>query len=71
MNSKIIQALHSRTVGVLLIMVAYNIMTVYGAGLSPALSSLINIVLGAVATYFKMNPSQVYTAAGIPPVAPQ
>lgn len=65
--SKLLQALHSRTVGVLAIMIAYNIMTVYGAGLDPALSSLINLVLGGLATYLHLNPTQVYTPAGVTP----
>lgn len=67
MQSKIIQAFHSRTVGVLIVMIGYDIMAAYGLGLNPQLSSLINLALGGLATYFKMNPSQVYTPAGTPP----
>ncbi len=69
--SKLLQALHSRTVGVLVVMIAYNVMAVYGVGLDPQLSTLINLALGALATYFKVNPGQVYVPAGqTPPVNP-
>jgi hypothetical protein len=65
--SKIIQALHSRTVGVLAVMFAYNVMTVFGAGLNPQLSTLINLALGMLATYFHVNPSQNYQTPPTPP----
>ncbi len=67
--SKIIQAFHSRTVAVLLVMFAYNVMSVYGVGLNPQLSTLLNLALGMLATYFHVNPSQNYTPA-IPPTTP-
>lgn len=66
MNSKLVQGLHSRTVGTLVIMILYNVLAVYGNALSPQLSVLVNVVLGAVATYFHVNPAQNYTA----PVSP-
>ena len=69
MQSKLIQMLHSRTFGTLVVMVAYNTMAIYGLNLPPQLSTLINVVLGAVATYFHLNPSQTYTPAGTPPPA--
>lgn len=68
--SKFSQIFQSRTFWTLVVMCVYNIINVYGHLLSPSLSSLVNLVLGAVATYFKINPSQVYTPAGTtPPVS--
>lgn len=55
--NKFVLALHSRTVWTLIIMVAYNILTVYGKTLSPDMNTLVNLVLGGVATYFRVNPS--------------
>lgn len=73
MNSKIIQALHSRTLGVLVIMIAYNILAVYGKALDPQLSALIDLVLGGLVSYLHINPAVQgqYTPAGItPPITP-
>ena len=50
----------SRTFWTLVVMVVYNILNVYGGYLSPAISSLINLILGALVSYFKINPSQNY-----------
>ena len=63
MQSKLLQALHSRTVGVLFVMFAYDTLAVYGGGLSPQLSTLINLALGMLATYFHVNPGQNYTTS--------
>ena len=60
MTNKLLLALHSRTVGVLVIMCLYNVLALYGHGLSPQLNVLVNVVLGAVATYFKVTPGQLY-----------
>lgn len=67
MQSKLLLALHSRTVGVLVIMCLYNVLALYGNALSPSLNVLVNVVLGAVATYFKVNPNQNYSTT-VPPV---
>lgn len=65
--SKFDQMFQSRTFWTLAVMVVYNILNVYGNFLSPSLSSLINLILGALVTYFKLNPSQTYTPAGVTP----
>jgi hypothetical protein len=52
----------SRTFWTLVVMCVYNILNVYGHYLSPSLSDLVNIVLSAVAGYFKISPSQNYNS---------
>ena len=58
-------ALKSRTFWTLIVMFLYNVINVYGAHMSPSLSSLVNLVLGALATYFKLNPSSNYNSPAV------
>jgi hypothetical protein len=60
MLKKINKALSSRTVWTLVIMVATNIVNLGVDVMSPELVVLVNSVLGALAVYFKVNPSQKY-----------
>lgn len=69
-TSKFIQAIHSRTVWTLVVMIVYNVLDVYGKGLDPQMSTLVNLILGALVSYFHVNPQMVYTPAGTPPVPP-
>lgn len=62
--NKFTQMFSSRTFWTLVVMVIYNILNVYGHLLSPSLSDLVNLILGALVTYFHLNPSQVYAPAG-------
>jgi len=50
----------SRTVWVLVILVATNIVSAYSDAVSPEMLTLIDSVLGALAVYFKVTPSQRY-----------
>jgi hypothetical protein len=63
MNTKWIQFFHSKTVATIAVMVAYNILATYGKALSPDLNVLVNAVLGALASYFRVTATNV-------PVAP-
>lgn len=62
--NKFTQLFKSRTFWTLAVMVAYNILNVYGHLLSPSLSDLVNLILGALVSYFHVNPSAVYVPAG-------
>ena len=53
--NKIIQALKSRTVWTVVILVVTN--TVVDLPVSPAVKDLLNAILGALAVYFRVNPS--------------
>jgi hypothetical protein len=61
-SSKLIQALHSRTVWTIAAMLIFNLLP--SLNISPELKDLINAIFTAVAGYFHMNPSQVYAPAG-------
>ena len=54
-------ALKSRTFLTIVIMVAFNIVEVVSPNLSPSVRDFINGILGLVAVYFHVNPSQNYT----------
>ena len=58
--NKIKMALKSRTFLTIVIMVAFNIMEVISPNLSPETRNAVNGILGLVATYFHVNPSQPY-----------
>lgn len=62
MNSKILQALHSKTVWTVIVMALFNLIP--QLNLDPGLKDLINGVLVLVAGYFHVNPNQVYAPAG-------
>jgi hypothetical protein len=68
--SKWIQALHSKTVWTIILLVAYNILAAYGSALSPQLNVLVNAVLGALAAYFRVTATNIPTAV-TPPVTGQ
>lgn len=59
----------SRAFWTIVIMVAYNLLATYGH-YNQQLTDLINLILGAVTTYFHINPSAVYTPSGVTPPAP-
>ena len=61
-TSKIVQALHSRTVWTVVVLALFNVLP--HAGLSPELTDMINGILVLVAGYFHLNPNQVYIPAG-------
>lgn len=67
--SKFLQLYHSRLFWTILAWVVYNILQTYGHYLSPSLSVLVNTIFGGLTTYFHINPSQIYTPAGIVPPA--
>jgi hypothetical protein len=56
----IITALKSRTVWTIVFMVVTNIVSLLSGILSQEALTLINTVLGALAVYFKLNPTQKY-----------
>ena len=57
---KIIKAITSRTVWTVLVMVAINVVPVVGDYVNPVTLDLINAILGALAIFFKINPSKKY-----------
>jgi Mg2+/Co2+ transporter CorB len=57
---KLEKALTSRTVWTLVILIGTNIVNAFGSYLSTDLMILITSVLGALAVYFKVTPSQKY-----------
>jgi hypothetical protein len=67
-QSKWIQVLHSRTVGVLFLLFATDTVSVLGAHIQPELLVLINLSLTSLATYLHVNPpvQGLYTPAGTP-----
>ena len=69
--SKWIQVLHSRTVGVLVLMFATDAVSLLGAHIQPDLLVLINFALTSFATYLHVNPPVAgqYTPAGTTPPA--
>ena len=71
--SKWIQVLHSRTVGVLVLMFATDTVSVLGAHIQPDLLVLINVALTSLATYLHVNPpvQGQYTPIGVTPPANQ
>jgi len=60
MIDKIIKALSSRTVWSVIVLVAINIVNLFGSYLPVDLVALLSSILGAMAVYFKVNPSQKY-----------
>jgi uncharacterized membrane protein len=60
--TKISLLLKSKTFYTLVLMLAFNLFSVYGSKLSPELNTLVNVVLTALAGYFKVTPSQNYQA---------
>ena len=72
MNSKILQALHSKTVWTMIVGLVFNIL-VPQLNISPELRDLVNGVIVLVAGYFHINPVTAgqYSPAGVtPPVTP-
>ncbi len=62
MNSKIIQALHSRTVWTVIVMMVFNLIP--QLNIDQSLKDMVNGVLVLVAGYFHVNPNQIYAPAG-------
>ena len=62
--TKFLQLLSSRTFWALVVMFLWNVFAVYGSHIPANVSDLVNLVLTALISYFKVNPSQLYT---IPP----
>lgn len=58
--NKIIQALKSRTVWVLVFTFVFNGFDAISGALSPEVVLVVNAFLGMLATYFKIHPSQDY-----------
>lgn len=56
-----ITALKSRTVWALIFLIATNVVSALSGNISPDILVLINSILGSLAIYFKLNPSQAYT----------
>ena len=65
--TKFFQLFSSRTFWTLVLIVVWNTFIVYGSHVPEDVSTLINLILVAFASYFKINPSQLYT---IPPTTP-
>lgn len=65
---KFTQTLHSRTFWTVVIMILVNILP--QLPWSKEVKDLITIILGLLATYYHVNPNQVYTPAGVTPPAP-
>jgi hypothetical protein len=57
---KLEKALTSKTVWTLVILVGTNIVNAFGSYLSTDMMVLITSILGALAVYFKVTPSQKY-----------
>jgi hypothetical protein len=71
MQSKLIQALHSRTLWTTLVMLIFNFIP--QLNVDQALKDLINSILVLVIGYFHLNPlvPGAYSIAGVvPPIAP-
>jgi len=67
-QSKWTQVLHSRTVGVLVLMFITDTVSVFAAHIQPDLLVLINLILTSLATYLHVNPpvQGMYTPPGVP-----
>ena len=71
MQSKLIQALHSKTVWTTIIMLVFNVIP--SLNIDQSFKDLINGVLVVLISYFHINPAVqgMYTPAGVtPPVTP-
>jgi hypothetical protein len=68
-QSKWLQFLHSRTVGVLAFMFLTDALSLYSVHIPPSLLLLINLALTSLANYFHINPTTPgqYSPAGVPP----
>ena len=66
-QSKIVQALHSKTVWTLVIGLIFNVL-VPQLNISPALRDFVNALIVFIAGYFHINPTiqGMYTPAGVP-----
>jgi hypothetical protein len=60
MMKTIIKTLKSRTVWTIVLMVATNVVSMLVGVVPPEVLTLINTILGALAVYFKISPSQKY-----------
>lgn len=60
--NKLVLALKSRTFLTIVVLVAFNIAGAVSPFLSPDVKNFVNVVLGAVAVLFHVNPSQNYQA---------
>lgn len=57
---KLVMALKSRTVWTVVLLVITNGLSAFSGNIQPDVLVLINTVLGALAVYFKVSPSQTY-----------
>lgn len=67
--SKWTQVIQSKTFWTVVVMFGTYTINAYGHFLSPELITLITGLLSAVAVYFKINSSTVYTPSGVTPPA--
>lgn len=68
-QSKLLQLLHSRTFGILVLMFATDTVSAFGAHIQPDLLVLINLALTSLASYLHVNPKipGEYSPSGVPP----
>lgn len=63
-QSKLIAALHSRTVGILTLQFLIDAVSILSAHIQPDLLLIINLALSSLASYLHLNPVSITTPPG-------